>query len=420
MTRSSTPPRPASHHLKVTEDRLARLSVLQELTVAALDLFEPTSSVDPFLERLAERLGCLVAVWLAHEPSGTLTLVGAAGLAEASRTLPLEALRTGAEPWAPSFHYPEIARADLVRWVVRLDVTSGTGEGPDAADSMLLLWFDPERRPVDEYRPVVDRVVGVLGTVLKHRRLTSDLRASYEALARAQLALVERERLAAIGELSAVVAHEVRNPLAIMFNCIGTMQKGAAPPAETSALLGILAEEANRLNQLVSDLLEFARPGALSLREVSLEDILQGAVQSVRAAQPSPTDIELEIPEPLPRLVLDARLVRRAVVNLVTNAVQATPEGGRVVLRAACASHRGSPSVELEVTDDGPGVPSEVLSHIFEPFFTTRASGTGLGLAIVKQIAEEHRGEVSVRQGPGRGVTFVLALPISPARAGLD
>lgn len=409
MTRSSTSSRPTSHHLKVTEDRLARLSVLQELTVAALDLFDPTSSVDPFLERVAERLGCLVAVWLARDPSGAPALVGAAGLAESSRTLPVAVAPSASEPWLPSFSYPEIARADLVRWVVRLE---GTGEGPE--DSMLLLWFDPERRPVDEYRPVVDRVVGVLGTVLKHRRLTSDLRASYEALARAQLALVERERLAAIGELSAVVAHEVRNPLAIMFNCIGTMQKGVAPPAETSALLGILSEEANRLNQLVSDLLEFARPGALALQEASLEDILSGAVQSVRAAQSSPTDVRVEIVAPLPRVVLDARLVRRAVVNLVTNAVQATPADGHVLLRASCATLRGAPSVELEVTDDGPGVPPEVLARIFEPFFTTRASGTGLGLAIVKHVAEEHHGEVSVRQGNGRGVTFVLTLPISP------
>src|SRR5207245_11660310 len=111
---------------------------------------------------------------------------------------------------------------------------------------------------------------GVLQTVLAHRRLTQDLRRSYEALARTQLALVERERLAAIGELAAVVAHEVRNPLAVIFNCIGNLEKTGAQGEDAKPLLGILAEEANRLNQIVSELLDFARPGEVHLLNESL------------------------------------------------------------------------------------------------------------------------------------------------------
>jgi signal transduction histidine kinase len=253
-------------HLKTTEARLARLSVLQELTVTALDLFDPESPADPFLERLAERLGCLAALWVVVEPDRRVTLVGAAGLSEASRALPFAPQAAREDPIALAVHYPELARADLLRWSLRLREPAGAG---DRGVHALLLWFDPARKPPDEYLPTVERLTSVLVTVLTHRRLTQDLRKSYEQLARAQLALVERERLAAIGELAAVLAHEVRNPLAVIFNCISSLEKGSAACGEPRDVLGILAEEAKRLNQIVSDLLDFARPGAVLLLDES-------------------------------------------------------------------------------------------------------------------------------------------------------
>ena len=359
-----------SEHLKTTEERLARLSVLQELTVAALDLFDPDSPADPFLERVAERLGCLAAAWVAIEPGRPVTLVGAAGISEASRALPIAAPGdNGADPASITLGYPEVARSDLVRWSFHLQpLGASTKRGRHA----LLLWFDPQQKPSEEYVPAVERLVGVLVTVLTHRRLAQDLRNSYEELARTQLALVERERLAAIGELAATVAHEVRNPLAVIFNCIGSLQKTDASPTDAKALLGILAEEANRLNQIVSELLDFARPGEVLLLNESLAEIVKAAVTAVIGAQVAPVTIELEIPRPLHPMMLDARLVRRAVINLVTNAVQAMPVGGRVVVRVVDEAPPDGCGVRIEVTDDGPGIPSEHLPRIFEPFFTTR------------------------------------------------
>ncbi|MDB4935823.1 MAG: sensory box histidine kinase [Labilithrix sp.] len=414
----------SAKHLKTTEERLAHLSVLQELTVTALDLFDPESTADPFLERVAERLGCLVALWVAVEDDRRVTLAGAAGLSEASRALPIAPLpardgdRDDDDTTTVTVPYPELARTDLLRWRFRLDVPGAEGTQLSHA---LLLWFDPERPPPEEYVPALDRIVNVLVTVLTHRRLAQDLRSSYEALARAQASLVERERLAAIGELAAVIAHEVRNPLAVIFNCIGTLQKSGAPlepaatPAEAKALLAILAEEANRLNQIVAELLDFARPGEVLLLKESIEDIVTGAIQAVKCAQKTSAQIELEVSRPLPPQMLDARLVRQAVINLVTNAVQAMSDGGRIVVRVAEDALGGRPAVRVEVADDGPGIPSNVLNRIFEPFFTTKAFGTGLGLAVVKHVAEAHHGEVAVQSTGGQGTTFVVRLPSSPA-----
>ena len=406
---SSPPPAP---HLTTTEERLARLSVLQELTVMALDLFDPGRSADPLLERLAERLGCLAALWVAIEADHRVTVVGAAGLSEASRALPIAATPGTNDPARLTLDFPEVARPDLRRHCFRLHHDARPGEQQCNA---LLLWFDPARRPPEEYIAAVERLVGVLETVLAHRRLAQDLRRSYELLARTQLALVERERLAAIGQLAAVVAHEVRNPLAVIFNCIGTLEKADGHGEDAKALLGILAEEANRLNQIVSELLDFARPGEVRMLSESLEEIVTGAVGAVKGAQPTPVDIDLDFARtPRPQM-LDARLMRRAVINLVTNAVQASPHGGRIVVRVVDEPYGGTLGARLEVIDDGPGIPASVQARIFDPFFTTKSFGTGLGLSIVKHVAEVHHGEVTVRSGDGGGTTFTLRLPSSTA-----
>ena len=399
----------AGRDVRTTEQRLARLSVLQELTVTALDLFDPESPEDPFLERVAERLGCLVALWVAIEPDGRPRLIGAAGLSEASRALPFGEPPADGDPTTLAVGYPELQRIDLLRWSLELPQPPAPGAGRHA----LLLWFDSARRPPEEYLPVVERLAGVLSRVLVHRRLTLDLRRSYEVLARTQLALVERERLAAIGELAAVVAHEVRNPLAVIFNCVSNLSKGGGEPEDQSALLSILSEEAHRLNQIVSELLEFARPGELRLSAESLEDIVVSAIAAVRAAQTPVIAIELSVEHPLPPQQLDARLVRRAVINLVTNAVQVTPEGARVRVRLCEGTMGGKPASCIEVTDEGPGIPAGVDARVFEPFFTTKASGVGLGLSIVKQVAEAHGGDVAFRAAEGGGATFVIRLPRS-------
>lgn len=247
-----------------------------------------------------------------------------------------------------------------------------------------------------------------LAVAVANSRLYEDLRRSYAELARAQEELVKRERLAALGELSAVVAHEVRNPLGVIYNAMGPLRRLLRPEGDAKTLLDIVGEEAERLNRIVSDLLDFARPHEPVLEEVSLRELLDELLDRMKG-DPAARQVALavDLPPELPPLPLDAGMIRRAFLNLVQNAMQASPEGGTVRVSARADGD----GVTVEIADRGPGVPEELREKIFQPFFTTRANGTGLGLAVVKRIVEEHRGRVEVTSPPGGGATVSVWLP---------
>ncbi|HSP76976.1 MAG TPA: ATP-binding protein, partial [Myxococcaceae bacterium] len=252
---------------------------------------------------------------------------------------------------------------------------------------------------------------------LESHRLLQVLRGRAEELARlhtelehTQQQLVQSERLAALGELSAVVAHEVRNPLGAIFNAVATLRRLIPRSDSTHALVGILEEEANRLNRLVDDLLDFARPASPSLHPVPLSRLLEEAVRTATSGQ-SRVRVEWALEEDVPPVPVDERMMRQAFLNLALNAIQAMPQGG--TLRVAVRYHPGtSPGVEVAFSDTGPGIPPATRARLFEPFFTTKASGTGLGLAIVKRTLDAHSGSISVDSPPGGGTTFRLLLPL--------
>lgn len=230
----------------------------------------------------------------------------------------------------------------------------------------------------------------------------------------AQESLVQKERLAALGEMSAVVAHEVRNPVAIIFNAVATLRKR---PDEPEKLLAIVEEEAERLKRMVSDLLEFARPASLTLDHHAVEDILSGAVDALRTASPdTPVDVVVEASPELPVVRCDARLMRQAVINLLANAVAAPRRTSAVAVRASAEGGE----VSIRIVDDGGGIDEAHVERMFSPFFTTRATGTGLGLPVVRRIAEAHGGRVWLENRPGVGATFVLSVPRDGPRGAGD
>jgi signal transduction histidine kinase len=254
-------------------------------------------------------------------------------------------------------------------------------------------------------------IANQLAVAAENARLYEDLRRSYSELARAQRALVHRERLAALGELSAVVAHEVRNPLGVIFNSLGSLRRLVRPTGDARTLFRIVEEEAERLNRIVGDLLDFARPSTPDLHPEALGRLAEEAVASVLAQQEVRIELVRELEPALPEVPVDARLVRQAIVNVAVNAAQAMARGGRITVRTL----REGDHAVVELEDDGPGIPAEVRGRIFEPFFTTRASGTGLGLAVVRRIVEGHGGTVQVRPGPAAGTVFALRFPLAPA-----
>jgi PAS domain S-box-containing protein len=258
----------------------------------------------------------------------------------------------------------------------------------------------------------VDRAAAVanqLAVAVENARLYEDLRRSYAQLAQAQRQLIQRERLAALGELAAVVAHEVRNPLGVIFNSLGSLRRLLRPEGDARLLLDIVGEEADRLNRIVGDLLDFARPVAPVLRPEPLVQVVDQAVAS--ALGDAAVEVVREVDPDLPPVPLDAHLLHLALANVAANAVQAMPRGGRLLVRV----RRDPSGVLLEVEDTGAGIPEEVRPRIFEPFFTTKATGTGLGLAVVKRIVEGHGGEIEVAGGPAGGTVVRIRLPVAPA-----
>jgi len=234
------------------------------------------------------------------------------------------------------------------------------------------------------------------------------LEVSSRKLSIAHEELVKRERLAALGELAAVVAHEVRNPLAVVFNATSGLRKATPGSSDHGALVDIVQEEAERLRDLVADLLEFARPRPPVLALAAIEDIVRGAVDAACSGTGAGVDsVALDLPEGVPAMACDERLVRQAVANLVSNALQTVDRRGPVRVEVVDLGER----VAVRVVDDGRGVSAELRERIFTPFFSTRPTGSGLGLAVVRRCADAHGGDVLLTTTPGGGATFELQLP---------
>jgi signal transduction histidine kinase len=226
-------------------------------------------------------------------------------------------------------------------------------------------------------------------------------------LASTQEELISRERLAALGEMSAVVAHEVRNPVAIIFNAAASLRK---MPEERDKLLVIIEEEAERLKRMASNLLDFARPMSTHMMDAPLGDIVESALDALQ--KDGAGGAEVDVARDLPAVHGDVRLLRQAILNLVANAVEAPGRKEHVRVRAEV---RPDERVHIEVIDDGQGVPEAIRANISRPFFTTRPTGTGLGLAIVRRIVESHGGKLEYKETHGGGATFAIDVPASEA-----
>ncbi|MEO6950174.1 MAG: ATP-binding protein [Polyangia bacterium] len=229
----------------------------------------------------------------------------------------------------------------------------------------------------------------------------------------------ERDRLAALGEMAAGLAHEIRNPLGAIKGAAQLLLPASGVPEGEGEFLTIIVEETNRLNRVVSQFLDYARPyrGALDILDVN--DVIRRTIQLLPpSAADAPTiDVALELADALPVARGDAEQLRQVFLNLGLNALQSMPEGGRLSIATLQRPPRGGSPALLEVRfrDTGKGIPTAVLKSLFIPFFTTREGGTGLGLPISQRIVENHGGRIEVRSREGNGSTFSVLLPIHSA-----
>jgi PAS domain S-box-containing protein len=238
-----------------------------------------------------------------------------------------------------------------------------------------------------------------------------------------------RDRLAAVGEMAAVMAHEIKNPLAGIEVLAGLLRR-KVPDPDAQALVNDIISEAKMANAIVQEVLAFVRPVRLQVDRTSLAESVASALSMAdgKAARGSIL-VDVALPKDLPTLGADQHQLTQVFCNLLINAYEALEGRGRIEIAARVAhtaadgallpdGHVAVATVVVDVSDDGPGMPPDIAEKIFNPFFTTKAQGSGLGLAIVRKIVDAHEGRIDMTTADGRGTRFRLTLPVEPHKSG--
>jgi signal transduction histidine kinase len=226
-----------------------------------------------------------------------------------------------------------------------------------------------------------------------------------------------RDRLAALGEMAAAIAHEVKNPLAGIEVMAGLLRRKIPDAPDAQEMLAGIINDAKMANAIVQEVLEFVRPIRLQVDGTTIADAVQSAVQHADT-KARRGDIVVAISlEPVPQIQADVHQLTQLLSNLLINAYEAMTGAGRLTISARPTrlddGADGREAVLIEVTDNGPGMPRETADRIFEPFFTTKPQGSGLGLAIVRKIVDAHDGKIDLRTGAGQGTSIRITLPVS-------
>jgi two-component system sensor histidine kinase PilS (NtrC family) len=251
--------------------------------------------------------------------------------------------------------------------------------------------------------PLSDHTGRIVGRVIHFQDLT-ELRSMEGAVRRS-------ERLAGIGRLAANIAHEIRNPLASISGSVEVLRKQPGTDAEARTLIDIAVREVDRVNGLISGLLDYARPRTEDRQRLDLGEMVNEIAKVFEQERRSAEVAVVVDAEPGVAVEGASGQLRQVLWNLLRNAVAAMPGGGRVRLAVSRRDRtNGAAEAVLSVSDTGIGIPREDLDHIFEPFFSRRADGTGLGLAITARIVEDHKGSIEVSSEVGQGTTFVIRI----------
>lgn len=295
---------------------------------------------------------------------------------------------------------------------------------------ILLAWHHMPDYAMNQYAEIivfflVGAVTGVLADRGRRQRIDLEVASKELSTVNRELSRVNRElqesfeqirradRLSAIGQLAASLAHEIRNPLGSIDGAANLIESPSTPDEIRKGSLAIIHKEIQRLNRLLTNLLDFARPRAPEFQPVDpghLIDAIVGLVE--HSAQQKGIALRKDVASAVPSFQGDPEQLKQVLLNLTINSIQAMHQGGEVVL----AAKRKEAVVLITVRDQGPGIPEEDVDKIFNPFFTTKATGTGLGLSVVQQIITQHGGTVSVARNPGGGMTFEVAIPLEHRR----
>ncbi len=268
-----------------------------------------------------------------------------------------------------------------------------------------------EKHLENTYAAVRDDEDNYLGTVLVSRDVTDRKRMEQQ--------LIFSEKMAAIGELAAGVAHEINNPLDGLLNCILRIQRNPKNIEQTQEYLGLMEEAIRRIEATIGKLLDFSRPHELTLTAINLNDVVNETIGLIEyGASEKGIKIETDFRDQIAFIHGDKHLLEQVILNLALNAITAMPDGGRLLFETGeinLDTLIGKPSVYVKVIDTGIGISESVQDRIFDPFYTTQITekGTGLGLSVSDRIVRQHQGVIEVESEVGHGSTFTVKLPIA-------
>lgn len=316
------------------------------------------------------------------------------------------------------FVLPIISAASIFGPWGTVAVTTGTAA---LYLSLVLILAEGYYVPEDGQRVLATRVLFFFAIAVLVNRFASENRWKTESLSQANKELSEAqaevrrsERLAALGQLSAGLAHEIRNPLGVIQASAELLSKNVSEEnAVVHEVAGFIGSEVTRTNQLVTRFLDFARPAQAHRETADLNEVAMSAVAQARESirnENSAVSVQATWGA-VPPLALDVTIMESCILNLLLNARDAMPEGGAISVETGVEGR----NAWLEVRDEGCGIPAESLEDVFNPFFTTKADGVGLGLAMVSKFVDSHDGRVLVESEPGKGTTFRILLPLDAA-----
>ena len=304
------------------------------------------------------------------------------------------------------------------------------------APHVLFQWGDHLTMELEKYLEILlyNVVGGITGLLSQRERVQAyqlqqtalGLERSYEKLSSQSERITEMEgqlrkaeRLSTIGELAAVLAHEIRNPLGSIQGTAEILKDDFQPGDRKYEFLEIMVKESKRLNNVVEDFLRLARPQPVLMGECDLLEELNNVISLV-SSEARKREVRLECSiDSLPVIEGDPEKLRQAFLNIILNGLQASSAGGSVIItdRREEMENSGPDWCDLQFSDSGSGIPATEVEKIFEPFFTTKEGGTGLGLAITRKIIEGHGGSITVESKPGSGAIFHIRLPIKKLQA---
>ncbi len=321
------------------------------------------------------------------------------------------------KPFAPIIHPDDLPRAlDVFRNTLagqstpafELRIARKTGEYFDSELSIAPVTTGGEVAAIGIARDVTERKQMGERIRRQNEELEAKVRERTQQLVAAQEDLVRKEKLAVLGQVAGSVGHELRNPLGVMSNAVYFLQTVLSEAdATTKEYLGIIQDEIAGAERIVADLLDSVRIKPPQPETVGVNELIAQTLR--KCTVPAGVSIQVEIPETLPPLRVDARQIHQVLRNLICNGIDAMSAGGTLEIRARADAQAGT--VTVAVRDSGCGMTSEQLAKLFQPLFTTKARGIGLGLVVVKNLTQANGGSVAVESEPGKGTVFTITLP---------